>query len=90
MKLHVGNITKSVTDAELKAIVTPFGEPISVEIVRDNQGTSKGFGFIDFADADQARAAMTGLNNKELSGQALRVSEAKPRKGDPVLSASRT
>jgi RNA-binding proteins (RRM domain) len=89
MKLHFGNLAKIITDAELKDLVVPFGAPSSVEIVRDSAGASKGFGFVNFEDADHARAAMTALNGKEVSGQALRVSEAKPRKGETVLTEAR-
>lgn len=90
MKIHFGNLAKTYTDAELKALVTPFGTPTSVEIVKDNAGVSKGFGFVNIEDADHARAAITALNGKEVSGQALRVSEAKPRKGETVLTTART
>ena len=82
MKLHIGNIAASVTDAELKTAIGAFGETSSVEIVRDRSGESKGFGFAEFADADQARAAIAGLDGKEISGQAVKVAEARPRKTD--------
>lgn len=82
MKLHIGNLAKGVTDAELKEQVVAFGQASSVEIVRDRDGESKGFGFVEFGDDDQARAAMTGLNGKDLGGQPIKVSEARARKGD--------
>jgi RNA recognition motif-containing protein len=82
MKLHIGNIAKSVSDADLKELVITVAEPSSVEIVRDRTGESKGFGFVEFATEDNGRAAITGLDGKELGGQALKVSEAKPRKAD--------
>ena len=81
MKLHIGNLPKSVTEPELKELVVVFGEA-SVELIKDNTGGSKGFGFADFANADQAKAAITGLDGKELSGQTIKVAEARPRKGD--------
>lgn len=86
MKLHIGNLAHTTTEADLKDLIVPFGEAASVEIVRDHAGASKGFGFIEFPNGDHARAAITGLNGKEVAGQALRVSEAKPRKGETVLS----
>ena len=82
MKLHIGNLAKTVTDAELKALVVSFGEPVSLEIIRDNTGGSKGFGFIEFANDDQARAAMKALDGKDINGQIVKVGEARPRKGD--------
>ena len=87
MKLHIGNLAKTTTEAELKDLIVPFGEAASIEIVRDNGGVSKGFGFIEFPNGDHAKAAITGLNGKEVAGNALRVSEAKPRKGETVLSS---
>ncbi|HEX2123477.1 MAG TPA: RNA-binding protein [Thermoanaerobaculia bacterium] len=82
MKLHIGNLAKGVTDAELKEAIVPFGEASSVEIVRDRDGSSKGFGFAEFGDDNHARAAITGLDGKEVGGQTVKVSEARPRKGD--------
>lgn len=82
MKLHIGNLSKSVTDAELEGLIRPFGEPASVEIIKDQGGVSKGFAFAQFADAEQALAVITGLDGKDISGQNLKVSEARPRKSD--------
>jgi cold-inducible RNA-binding protein len=82
MKLHIGNIATTVTDAELKAVVAQYGEPLSLEIVRDRTGVSKGFGFAEFADAEQAKAAIAGLDGKDIAGQAVKVGEARPRKTD--------
>ena len=82
MKLHIGNIAANVTDAELKTAIDAFGETSSVEIVRDRSGASKGFGFAEFANADHAKAAIAGLDGKDISGQAVKVAEARPRKED--------
>lgn len=83
MKLHIGNIAKSVSDNELKELITPFGEATSVEIVRDKRsGESKGFGFVEFGNADHAKAAITGLDGKEVGGQAIKVAEARSRKDE--------
>ena len=80
MKLHIGSLSKSVTEAELKAAITPFGTPASVEIIKDHDGTSKGFAFAEFADDGQARAVISGLDGKEIGGQTVKVAEARPRK----------
>lgn len=82
MKLHIGNLSKSVTDAELEGHIRPFGQPASVEIPKDHQGVSKGFAFAEFAEAEQARAVITGLDGKDISGQTVKVAEARPRKSD--------
>lgn len=82
MKLHLGNLPKNLSDAEVKALVVAIAEPVSVEVVRDHTGASKGFGFAEFTDADQARKVIAGLDGKEVGGQTLKVGEARPRKGD--------
>ena len=80
MKLHVGNLSKQVTDAQLNDLAVPYGKLVSANVATErSSGESKGFGFIEFTSADEARAAMTGLDGREVNGQALKVSEAKPR-----------
>jgi RNA recognition motif-containing protein len=89
MKLHVGNLPKDLTDAQFKDLITPFGATKSVEVARDRDGGSKGFGFAEFENADHAKAAIAGLDGKEVNGQTLKVSEARPRKNDaPRAQAS--
>jgi RNA recognition motif-containing protein len=87
MKLHLGNLPKTLTEPELKKLVTAFAEPTSLEIIKDHAGASKGFGFAEFANADHARAVITGLDGKEVSGQVLKIGEARPRKGDKPAQA---
>jgi len=80
MKLYVGNLSKQVTDAQLNDLAIPFGKLISANVaVERKSGESKGFGFIDFSNDDEARAAITGLDGRDVNGQALKVNEAKPR-----------
>ncbi len=80
MKLHIGNLSKQTTEAELRDIVTPFGSTTSVELATDRGGESKGFGFAQYENADHARAAIAALDGKEVGGNVLKVSEARPRK----------
>lgn len=81
MKLYVGNLPKQVTDAQLNELATPFGTLLSANVATErSSGESKGFGFIEFSSADDAKAAITGLDGRDLHGQALKVNEAKPRK----------
>lgn len=83
MKLHVGNLSKKVTDAQLNELVAPYGAPLSASVATDRDtGASRGFGFVEFSSADEARAAMSGLDGREVDGQALKVTEARPRKSD--------
>jgi RNA recognition motif-containing protein len=80
MKLYVGNLSKQVTDAQLNDLAVPFGTIVSANVATErSSGESKGFGFIEFSSADEAKAAITGLNGREVNGQALKVNESKPR-----------
>ena len=77
MRIYVGNLSKHITDAHLNELALPFGKPDSANIARELRGgASKGFGFIDYAIADQARAAIHGLDGKHVDGQALKVCAA--------------
>ena len=80
MKLYVGNLSKQITDAQLNDLAVPFGTLVSATVATErSSGASKGFGFVEFTNADEARAAITGLDGREVNGQALKVNEAKPR-----------
>src|SRR5687767_15884656 len=80
MKLYVGNLSKQVNDAQLNDLATPFGKLISANVATErSSGESKGFGFVEFTTAEEGRAAITGLDGKDVHGQVLKVSEAKPR-----------
>jgi cold-inducible RNA-binding protein len=81
MKLYVGNLSKQVTDAQLNDLAAPFGTLISANVaVERSTGASKGFGFVEYSSADEGRAAIAGLDGREVNGQALKVNEARPRK----------
>jgi RNA recognition motif-containing protein len=81
MKLYVGNLSRQVTDAQLSELATPYGAIVSANVATERStGESKGFGFIEYTDADAARAAITGLDGRDVNGQALKVNEARPRK----------
>ena len=82
MKLHIGNLPKQLSEVQLSDLVTPFGPTSAIELAKDRNGESKGFAFATYDDTEHARAAITALDGKEVSGQTLKVSEARPRKGD--------
>jgi RNA recognition motif-containing protein len=85
MKIYLGNLSRDLTDEQLKELALPFGTPLSAEVVRDRDGGgSKGFGFVEYANDAEARAAITGLNGKEVGGQVLKVSEANAKKPRPA------
>ncbi len=79
MKLYVGNLAYSVNDTTLRSLFEPFGNVESARVISDRDtGSSKGFGFVEMADAD-AQKAMGALNGREIDGRALRVNEARPQ-----------
>lgn len=82
MKLHIGNLPKTLTETELKEMMAPFAAPTTLEIIKDTTGASKGFGFAEFSNDEHAKAVIKGLDGKEVSGTTLKVGEARPRKGD--------
>ena len=80
MRIYVGNLSYSITDQELEEAFSPFGQVESAQVVTDRySGRSKGFGFVEMGEKEEAEAAIAALNGKELSGRALTVNEARPR-----------
>jgi cold-inducible RNA-binding protein len=81
MKLHVGNLPKSMSDAQLGDLARAFGTPDSAEIVKDRtNGESRGYGFLVFSAAAEAQAAIAGMNGTSVDGHTLKVSEARSPK----------
>lgn len=80
MKIFVGNVSPDVSDDDLKQAAEALGTVTEVSINRDEAGESKGFGFIEAADAQAAEAIIAGLHEKDLKGKALRVNAARPEK----------
>jgi RNA recognition motif-containing protein len=79
-KLYVGNLSFSVTDADLEDLFAPFGEVRSAQVVVDRQtGRSRGFGFVEMEIDAEALAAIDALHDHEHGGRRLTVNEAKPR-----------
>lgn len=79
-KLYVGNLAYGVTDSDLQTMFAPFGTVQSAQIIMDRDtGRSKGFGFVEMGNSDEASAAINGMNGKEVDGRKLTVNEARPR-----------
>jgi len=80
MDIYVGNLSYQTTEDELKSTFEQFGQVASVRIVKDKfSGDSKGYGFVEMGSKEEASAAITGLDGKELNGRTLKVNEARPR-----------
>jgi RNA recognition motif-containing protein len=79
-KLYVGNLAYGVTDSTLQQMFEPFGSVQSAQVIMDRDtGRSKGFGFVEMGSDQEAKAAIAGLNGKEMDGRSLTVNEARPK-----------
>ncbi len=80
MNIYVGNLSWEVTQEDLKEAFEAHGQVASANLVTDKYtGKSRGFGFVEMPVDDEARAAMSALNETDLKGRQLNVNEAKPR-----------
>lgn len=80
MNIYVGNLPYSLTEDDLKAAFSQFGEVSSVNIIMDKMsGQSKGFGFVEMPDNSEADEAIKALNESALNGRNIRVNQARPR-----------
>jgi len=80
MNIYVGNLSRDVTDEELRKEFEAFGKVESVNVIKDKySGQSRGFGFVEMASKDEAQAALAGLKGKVLKGRTIDVSEARPK-----------
>ena len=83
-KLYVGNLSYSVTGADLQQMFAAHGAVESASIITDRDtGRSKGFGFVEMGSDSEAQAAIAALNGQQHDGRALTVNEAKPREDRP-------
>ncbi len=79
-KLYVGNLSYETTDSDLQNLFAPHGMVQSAQVIMDRDtGRSKGFGFVEMNNGDEAAAAIKALNGQESNGRALTVNEARPR-----------
>lgn len=79
MKLYIGNMPFSMGESELRELFTPHGEVTSADIILDRDtGRPRGFAFVEMDD-DGARKAISALNEHEVDGRSIKVSEARPR-----------
>ena len=80
MKLYVGNLSFNTAEQQLEELFASVGQVASVRLVRDRAtGQSRGFAFVEMADADQGRAACSALDQREFEGRRLTVNEARPQ-----------
>ena len=82
MNIYVGNLSWGLKEQDLADLFAPFGEVASAKIVMDKfTNRSKGFGFVDMPNDEQAQAAISQLNGSEIDGRNLVVNESRPKEG---------
>jgi len=80
MNIYVGNLSWGLKDQDLANLFAPFGEVTSAKIVTDKfTQRSKGFGFVEMANDEEAQAAIAQLNGSEVEGRSLVVNESRPK-----------
>ena len=80
MKLYVGGLAYAVTEKDLETMFAEFGTVASAAVIKDrDSGQSKGFGFVEMSNDEEAKAAMAAMNGKDVSGRSLTVNEARPQ-----------
>jgi RNA recognition motif-containing protein len=78
--LYVGNLTFTTDSNELERIFTPYGSVARANVITDREtGRSRGFGFVEMGNDDEAQRAIDALNGKEVNGRALTVNVARER-----------
>ncbi|MFT4583623.1 MAG: RNA recognition motif-containing protein [Gammaproteobacteria bacterium] len=84
MNIYVGNLPYNVQDAELRGAFEPYGTVTSVEVIFDRRTQrSRGYGFVEMENENEANEAIGALNGSEFQGRELRVDESKPKDEKP-------
>jgi RNA recognition motif-containing protein len=87
MNIYVGNIPHSSSEDSLKRVFEAYGRVSSVKLIKDKfTGNSRGFGFVEMPNDQEAQAAMDALNGQDFEGRPLRLSEAREREERPSRS----
>ena len=83
MNIYCGNLSRDVTEEDLREAFEAFGQVASITIIKDKfSGEPRGFGFVEMPAKAEGQSAIDGLNDKELKGKAIKVNEARPRGED--------
>ena len=80
MNIYVGNMSFDESEDSLRQAFAAHGEVTSARIITDREtGRSRGFGFVEMSNQEEAQAAIAALNGKNVNGRDLTVNEARPR-----------
>jgi len=84
MNIYVGNLPYGLSEEELQSVFEEYGAIEKTTIIMDREsGQSKGFGFIEMSNDDEAEKAIEALNGAELKGRSMKVNKARPRPERP-------
>lgn len=79
-KLYVGNLSYDTTEEDLRELFAAYGKIDSLNLISDrDSGRPKGFGFVEMSTEEEARAAISGLNSREVDGRQIKVNVANDR-----------
>ncbi|MBN1158417.1 MAG: RNA-binding protein [Bacteroidales bacterium] len=83
MNIYVGNLHFDLSEDELKKVFEEYGEVTTVKIITDKvSGRSRGFGFVEMVNDDEAREAIENLNGKDIKGRKLNVNQAREKENN--------
>lgn len=84
MNIYISNLSFNVQDEDLKGFFTPFGEVTSAKVINDKfSGRSRGFGFVEMANNEEASKAIAELDQATIDGRTIKVMEARPKEEKP-------
>jgi cold-inducible RNA-binding protein len=84
VNIFVGNLAYGVTDRELRGAFEAYGQVASASVIIDRAtNKSRGFGFVEMPNREEANAAIQALNQQDLGGRPMRVNEARPKEDRP-------
>lgn len=90
MNIFIGNLNFTLSEDELREVFEEYGEVSSAKIITDKySGRSKGFGFVEMDDDEQANKAIEALNGSSLKGRDINVNQARERSNDDRKSFNR-
>ena len=80
MNIYVGNLGYDVSESDLREAFEQYGKVMEVNLIMDKRtGKTKGFGFIEMPEKEEAQKAITEMNEMEFKGRVIKVNEAKPK-----------
>jgi len=84
MNIFVGNLSYQASDDDLRQAFEAFGTVSSASVIMDRlTGRSRGFGFVEMPNSDEAQTAINALNDTDIAGRPVKVNEARPREERP-------